>query len=79
LKAVDRQRSSFLRRIGEEFGNHGANTTHAPDDACPLIIRPGSRARRDQPAQQIDFLPTVLTLAGSTPGTSAQPLTPHTA
>lgn len=71
LKAVDHGNTVviFTADHGEEFGEHGSRyhyTLHGEVMRVPLIIKgPGIEPRTDaQPAQQIDFLPTVLALAG---------------
>jgi arylsulfatase A-like enzyme len=71
LKAFDHGNTVviFTADHGEEFGEHGSRyhyTLHGEVMRVPLIIKgPGIAPRTDdQPAQQIDFLPTMLTLAG---------------
>jgi arylsulfatase A-like enzyme len=71
LKAVDGGNTVviFTADHGEEFGEHGSKyhyTLHDEVMRVPLIIKgPGIAAGRDdQPAQQTDFLPTILALAG---------------
>jgi len=74
LKAVDHGNTYviFTADHGEEFGEHGSKyhyTLHGEVMRVPLIIKgPGLTPRTDdQPAQQIDFLPTILALAGIEP------------
>jgi arylsulfatase A-like enzyme len=71
LKAVDRDNTViiFTADHGEEFGEHGSKyhyTLHGEVMRVPLVIKgPGIAPRTDDtPAQQIDFLPTILGLAG---------------
>jgi choline-sulfatase len=71
LKAVDHGNTVviFTADHGEEFGEHGSQyhyTLHGEVMRVPLIIKaPGLSPRTDdQPAQQIDFMPTILALAG---------------
>ena len=54
---------------GEEFGEHGGRlhfSLHAEVTRVPLIVRvPGAPPFRDRkPAEQIDLVPTILTLTG---------------
>lgn len=71
LKVVDRGNTIiiFTADHGEEFGEHGSQyhyTLHGEVMRVPLIIKgPGIAPRTDDdPAQQIDILPTILALAG---------------
>jgi arylsulfatase A-like enzyme len=71
LKAVDHGNTIviFTADHGEEFGEHGSKfhyTLHGEVMRVPLIIKGPGLAPRvdDDPAQQIDFLPTILALAG---------------
>jgi arylsulfatase A-like enzyme len=71
LKTVDRGNTViiFTADHGEEFGEHGSQyhyTLHGEVMRVPLVIKaPGVAPRTDgDPAQQIDFLPTILALAG---------------
>ena len=74
LKAVDHGNTVviFTADHGEEFGEHGSQyhyTLHGEVMRVPLIIKgPGIAPRTDDlPAQQIDFMPTILALAGIEP------------
>jgi arylsulfatase A-like enzyme len=72
LKSMDRGDNTvvvFTADHGEEFGEHGSKyhyTLHGEVMRVPLIIKaPGVAPRTDdQPAEQTDFLPTILALAG---------------
>ncbi|HET6347991.1 MAG TPA: sulfatase, partial [Candidatus Krumholzibacteria bacterium] len=71
LKTVDHGNTIiiFTADHGEEFGEHGSiyhYTLHGEVMRVPLIIKgPGIAPRTDdQPADQIDFMPTILALAG---------------
>jgi arylsulfatase A-like enzyme len=74
LKAVDHGNTIviFTADHGEEFGEHGSKyhyTLHGEVMRVPLVIKgPGMAPRSDdQPAQQTDFMPTILALAGIAP------------
>lgn len=71
LKLVDRGNTVivFTSDHGEEFGEHGSKyhyTLHGEVMRVPLMIKgPGIEPRTDdQPAEQTDFVPTILALAG---------------
>ncbi len=71
LKLVDHGNTVivFTSDHGEEFGEHGSKyhyTLHGEVMRVPLIIKgPGLAPRTDdQPAEQTDFVPTILALAG---------------
>lgn len=74
LKVVDHGNTIiiFTSDHGEEFGEHGSKyhyTLHGEVMRVPLIIKgPGIAPRTDdQPAEQTDFMPTILALAGIAP------------
>jgi choline-sulfatase len=71
LKVVDHGNTIiiFTADHGEEFGEHGSQyhyTLHGEVMRVPLIIKgPGLAPRTDAlPAEQTDFVPTILALAG---------------
>jgi len=71
LKSFDRGNTVviFTGDHGEEFGEHGSvyhYTLHGEVMRVPLIIKgPGLAPRTDnQPAEQIDLMPTILALTG---------------
>jgi arylsulfatase A-like enzyme len=71
LKVVDHGNTIivFTSDHGEEFGEHGSKyhyTLHGEVMRVPLIIKgPGITPRTDdQPAEQTDFVPTILALVG---------------
>jgi arylsulfatase A-like enzyme len=71
LKVVDHGNTIiiFTADHGEEFGEHGSEyhyTLHGEVMRVPLIIKgPGLAPRTDAlPAEQTDFVPTILALAG---------------
>jgi arylsulfatase A-like enzyme len=71
LKVVDHGNTIviFTSDHGEEFGEHASKyhyTLHGEVMRVPLIIKgPGLAPRTDdQPAEQTDFMPTILALAG---------------